>query len=132
MASEMTAAMPSAMTAVTTSAKAVAMPLATVAAMALGDCNRQRSRAADGSYSVNSNNSSKTAQPWQSDGINNDINNGISIIAAGNGGRQLGEAKAKGDKKSRDDNRKKTQTGLSEQDSLSSGMAGDESGGQSR
>ncbi len=78
MASEMTAAMPSAMTAVTASAKAVAMPLATVAAMALGDCNRQRSSAADGSYSSNSNNGNNTAQPWQSDSINNGINNGVS------------------------------------------------------
>ncbi len=44
-----------------------------------------------------------------------------SAIAEGDGSRQSGEAKATGDG---------TQTGLPEQDSLSSGMAGDESGGR--
>ncbi len=78
MESEMAAETLSAMAAVTASATAAEMPNATVAETALGDCNGQWSRAADGSYSGNSNNGSKTAQPWQSDGVNNGVNNGIS------------------------------------------------------
>ena len=70
--------MESEMAAETLSAMAAVTASATLAATALGDCNRQWSRAADGSYSGNSNNGSKTAQPWQSDGINNVINNGVS------------------------------------------------------
>ena len=55
-----------------------------------------------------------------------------SAIAAKDCGRKPGEAKATGDGNGRDGNEKKTQTGLPEQDSLSSGMVGDESGGESR
>ena len=65
----MAAVKPSATAAAKPSAMAAAMPSETVAAMALSDCNREWSRAADGSYSGKSNNDSKTAQPQQSAGV---------------------------------------------------------------